>query len=147
MKVVHTIHFRVFCERQEKGEVEKSLYELVLLGNPKPLIKETVAEGFDEKKIFILEASLEKTTFVNSFLKELKRGLREEDKQLLFHQAEQRVDEDLNFFLRFEKKSWMENERMILTEKGDCFHLKMNLAAYPKKREKGVLLVKEMFKR
>lgn len=147
MKVVHAIHFRVFCDDKEKKEMEDALKELVLLGSPKPIVNSTAAEGFNERKILILESVIEKTTFVNAFLKELKKKLSEEDKESIVKQAQQRVDDDLNFFLRFEKRTWIDKQNLLLTEKGECFHLRMNLAAYPKKKEQGITIVKEMFKK
>ena len=54
-------------------------------------------------------------------------------------------DDDLNFFLRLEKPKLFNHEYWI-TDSGDCMHIKINLAAFPKKKEKAAPLIKEIFK-
>jgi len=148
MRVVHTIRFRIFCDEFEAEAANDSLVELLHLYNEKTVkLTRTSAEGFNKRKIIILEAVMDKTRVINAFLKKLITLLQEEDKEQIIIQAESGVGDDLNFFMRFDKKRWIEKKELVLTQEGDCIHLTMNLAAYPKKKEKGIELVKEIFKR
>ena len=68
-----------------------------------------------------------------------------EQKELLRIQAESRIDHDLNFYLRLDKAKLLQGQYWI-TDEGDCFHIKISLAVFPKKLEKAIELAKEMFK-
>lgn len=105
----------------------------------------TQALGFNEKKIEIIEVTLVKSSLINDFLKNMLGNLDESQKNQILQQAESRLDKNLDFFLRFDKESWIKDRRLILTDTGKCFHMRISIAAFPKKREVALGIVNGMF--
>ena len=75
----------------------------------------------------------------------LTKNIDGEQKNLILEQIESRLDDNLDFFLRFDKKEYIENNMLRLTDSGNCIHIKISVAAFPKKREIGLNLVKSIF--
>jgi RNA binding exosome subunit len=59
----------------------------------------------------------------------------------LISQIESRLDEELFFFMRIDKDSWNIEKKTILTDSGNCYHIRITVAAFPKKRESAVALL------
>ncbi len=110
-------------------------------------LKKTAATGFNDSKIRIFEATLTKTALVNQFLDHMLNNLDEVQKGTILQQAESRLDENLDFFIRFDKNEWVNHQRLELTETGKCFHLKTSISAFPKKREIALKVVRELFEK
>ena len=79
------------------------------------------------------------------FLNNLVENLDEEQRKLILSQLESRLDDNLDFFLRFDKEEYLKNNKLKLTDSGNCFHIEMSIAAFPKKREIGMEIVKKIF--
>jgi len=139
MKFAHTIEIRVFAKGQ-KEDIKKGLLEIVQLDLEKEKIalKDHTVTGFEEEKINIYSVLLVKQTHTNAFLKRLLKELSVEDKQKLKDQKESRLDNELNFFLRLDKQVFLKEKHFKLTEGGDCYHIKMAIAAYPSTREQAL---------
>ena len=105
----------------------------------------TIAHGFNEKNIIIFEVVLLKDRHIRLFLGKLKEKMGVELRQKIISQAGTRLDDTLDFFLRFDKKSWMEGKKLVLTDLGECFHIKINVAAFPKKKEIALSIIKSIF--
>jgi len=138
----------VFCKPEDDaGLVTEKLLFLVPLDFKKEKIelKRTNSTGFNEKKITILEVYLEKESHTNLFLNNLTKNLTDEQKLLIKKQAESRLDDELNFFLRFDKLKLINEGRLWLTDKGDCFHIRIKIAAFPKKKEVALKVVEKIF--
>lgn len=147
MKFAHNIKIKVFCkENEDENKVKKALLSLI----PFDLIKEKVelrrctALGFNNKKIMIFEINLKKTRHTNSFLNALVKRLTQEQKDLLLRELNFRIDDNLNFFLRFDKYKLIEKGVLWITNKGNCFHIKISVAAFPAKKEKALEVIKEL---
>ncbi len=108
-------------------------------------IKKTQAAGFNEGKIKILEATLTKNRLINNFLKNMLDKLDESQKSTILRQIESRLGKNLDFFIRFDKKSWIEDKKLILTDGGECFHVRMSVSAFPKKREIALNIMRNLF--
>jgi len=108
-------------------------------------LKKTNATGFNEKKIIILEIYLEKEKHINKFLENLNKKLSKEQKELLIKQAESRLDDELNFFLRFDKEALVNENKLLLTDKGNCYHITIKIAAFPHKRESALKVIDKIF--
>ena len=149
MKLVNNIHFRVFCNPEEdKEKIKNALFSLVeyspeQLSGEKINYKETNAKGFSQKTIVIMELTFEKERHCNKFLKKLDEVLSAEDKALLVEQVN-RLDDNMNFFLRFDKGALIEG-KYVLTDGGNCFHLSMNIEAHPRRRDVAHRIVKRIF--
>ena len=149
MKQVNNIQIRVFCKKEEdEKKIIEGIYNIINFSEDEIIkekleIKKTEAKGFDEK-IKIFEFYAEKDRHTNHILKQLNEKLTNADKERLREQ-ENRLDDNLDFYIRLSKPLILENS-FELTETGDCYHIKINIAAYPKHKDKGLDMIKEMFK-
>ena len=147
MKYAHLIRLNVFSNENENSQ---NILEAFLrffpfnLEDNKILLKKSNAEGFNDKKIGIFEVILTKDNLINQFLESLLRGLDKNQKDQLLSQSESRLDKNLDFFIRFDKNSLINDKKLELTDSGKCFHLKISIAAFPKKREVALNVIKEL---
>jgi RNA binding exosome subunit len=109
------------------------------------ILKTINAEGFENRKIIIHELHLHKESHTTQFINNLMHHLTIEQKQFLTTDKHARLDENLEFFIRLDKNKLL-NNIYELTTSGDCFHIKMNIAAFPKKRETALKVIDEMLK-
>ena len=150
MKIAHQIKIKVFSY-EKNNEDEKLILDKFLqlfpfnLEYEKVNLKKTYAEGFHGTKITIFEVTLVKERHTNQFIENLTKNLDAEQKKLILSQIESRLDNHLDLFLRFDKKEYLENNKLMLTDSGNCFHMKISIAAFPKNRELGLNLVKYIF--
>jgi len=149
MKYANKIVLRVFSNlKDDEIAIRTSLvflssYAKDELESEKLKVDEINAKGFNEKTIKILTLELIKDRHCNHFLKFLNENLRNEQRQTLIEQTD-RLDDNINFFIRFEKESLFRKEFKII-ESGDCFHVRISLAAFPKNKMSAYKLVKEIF--
>ncbi|MCF7871873.1 hypothetical protein K9L97_02460 [Candidatus Woesearchaeota archaeon] len=150
MKLANHITIRLFTQPEEpEQELKNKLYELIQI-QKEQIIKQKIpyeeikAKGFNEKKIKIITIILEKDRHINTFLETLKKQLSEEDKDQLLTQKN-RLDKDLNYYLRLDKKEMLKGNYK-LTDTGNCYHIKINIAAFPKKTEKAQETIQKIFK-
>ena len=148
MKYANQIRLNVFSyEHEDRNSVLEAFLGFFPfdLEENKVILKNTKASGFNEQVVEIFEAALAKDSLIKQFLKNLLNNLSEVQKGQLLQQAESRLDADLNFFIRFDKDSWIKDRKLFITDSGNCFHLKISVAAYPKKREAALNVVNELF--
>ncbi|MBI2649988.1 hypothetical protein HYX04_01600 [Candidatus Woesearchaeota archaeon] len=149
MKYAHLIKLTVFSYENENIDLILESFLRFFpfnLGYNKIVLKRSNAVGFNEKKIIIFEVALTKSNLINKFLDNLLNNLDENQKDSILQQAESRLDKNLCLFLRFGKESWIHGKKLILTDSGKCFHLKISIAAFPKKRELALNVVRDLFK-
>jgi len=145
VKLANNIKIRVFCKGDEDKNLIVEKLKLLLpfdLEKEKIKLEERKAEGFDEKKIYVIRAFLTKDRHINAFIENLVDRLGEEKKTLL-EQFESRLDDDLNFFIRLDKDMLLKN-KFVVTDSGNCYHIKINIAAFPKKREKVIEVLNKL---
>lgn len=145
MKRLHNVVLSMFVKPEEDAqELERKFLSIVpfSLGEEKLALQKTVASGFNERKITILEIVLQKERHTNALLDHLVRHLSGAQKQQLLGQ-DNRLDDDCDFFLRFKKEAL---PQLILTNGGDCLHVKLSIAAFPKRRQAAEGVIKEIFK-
>lgn len=148
MKSFHNIILSAFIKPEEDEQAVKDAILSIIpfdLEERKITPTQTVAEGFQEKKIVILEIKLEKDRDINEFTEHLLGRLSGAQKQQLLEQ-ENRLDDHLRYYLRFDKLHLSEGE-LVLTDGGDCVHLKFSVAAFPKKKELALELMKGLFEK
>jgi RNA binding exosome subunit len=149
MKIAHSIKITVFVkEEEDESKVKAKLLSLFPfdLEKEKLGLKESTATGFDDKKIKIFEILLEKDKHIEMFLNKLLEDLSDSTKEFILRGAEKRLDKDCNFFLRFSKEKLIEENDLWLTNQGNCFHIKINIAAFPKKQENAMEIIRNLFK-
>ena len=146
MKQFNNLKISVFA-KEDHEKIKQKLIELMPfdLEKEKLAVKEQKTHGFNEKIIYVYEINLKKDRHINAFIENLISRLSDEQKDLIKRQLESRLDEKYNFFLRLDKEKLLNNEFWI-TDSGDCYHIKANVACFPRKREKAIALLREIFK-
>lgn len=150
MKYFHNVQVTVFAQPSEKETLQKTLLGLAPIDPKKEkkekiVCKQETALGFNKEKIIILKIFLEKQRHIKAFLEDLLNHLSDQQKKVIKEQTESRIDEDLYFFIRLDKSKLLKGV-YALTDKGNCFHLKMSVAAFPKKRPIARALIHKIFK-
>mgnify|MGYP001608069682 CR=1 FL=1 len=148
MKYAHLIKLTVFSYENENSQPVLDAFLTLFpfnLEDNKIAFRKANADGFNEKKIEIFEATLTKANLINQFLNNLVKNLDQTQKSSILQQAESRLDKNLDFFLRFDKSSWVNEKKLILTDSGKCFHLIISIAAFPKKRDIALNVIFNLF--
>jgi RNA-binding protein len=138
-KLVHSISLNVF-ERQ--AENLPSIYEVFHRFLPLDFEKNRIVidhqqlEGFSD---IIHSLTLQTTANRHNLLvlETLFTNLTKNDINLLDQQKESRLNDDGVFYIRLDKSLLLQSI-FQLTDSGDCFHIKIKLAAYPATRERYV---------
>lgn len=153
MKYCHTIIVNVFvkpedvAENPEIREKSKSAIKSMLpldWEKEKIDLNEIKTEGFEGRQIIIYELKMHKEKETNAFLKHLLSNLSKDQKDFLRLEKESRLDENDDFFIRLDRKKLLQGI-YELTTSGDCFHIRMNIAAFPKKRGNALKVIDEIF--
>ena len=147
MKYAHLIKLTVFSYENENSQAVLDAFLNFFpfnLEENKVDFRKTNAHGFNESKIEILEVTLAKANLINQFLNNLLKNLDKTQKNSILQQVESRLDKNLDFFLRFDKYLWINEQKLILTDSGICFHLKISVAAFPKKMEIALNIIRNL---
>ena len=147
MKYGRTVEARVFVKGEEDEERVKSGLLLLFpynLEEQKIFIKKEVATGLQDNKIIILTVKLEKDRHINTFIRKLFARLDSKQKSLLLEQLSSRIDGEVNFFVRFGKNKLMDDNILKITDAGNCYHIKIGIAAYPSKKAVGMKIMKRL---
>ena len=151
MKLVHNIKISAFCKENEDGQVirEGLLFLIGMdaagLEKQKLKIDAKIVQGFSEKKITVFSIQIDKQRHTKAFLDHLHTLLAQGQKKIIVTEAKSRLDEEFFFFLRFEKNAIINNQKLMLTDGGNCYHVKMSIAAFPKSREKALDIIQSIF--
>ena len=150
MRLAHNVRISVYCKDwQDCDAIERSLTSMVPFDMEleKENVKKTLmkAERALESDITILEIILTKERHVNAFFKHLNEKLGAEQTSLLIKQNATRFDEELNFFLRLDMKELMAHQKYELTDSGECFHIRISIAAFPKRYDTALFVLKQIF--
>ena len=147
--IAHQIKITVFAKQDDdENKIKGHLLKLVPFDIEKEKIElvETSSAGFNEKPIKIFEILIKKERHIKEFIENLLNKLDSGTKELILRQAETRMDNDFNFYLRFDKDKWINEGELYLTDRGSCFHIKISLAAFPKNKEKSMEIIQKVFK-
>ena len=149
MLIAESISLRVFAKFGENPQqVREKLLKLI----PFDLEKEKIAlnrkrtMGFNQEEITIFELKLKKKKHTNIFLELLKNNLSSESKNQLIETLEKRIDNECNFFLRLNKSKLIYNDQYELENfNGDCFHIKIDIAVFPKRKDNAIEEIRTFF--
>ena len=145
MNIAHSATIRVFCSQEENADDITNGIKYLLpfdLEKEKIAVQRQNALGFNDRKIMIFEAVLTKSRHVKGFLDSLLPKISEHDKQMLLRQLDSRVDDDANFFIRFEKEMLSKHRDLLLTDGGNCYHIRIKIASFPSTKENAMRVVK-----
>lgn len=147
MRYAHAIMVSVFSKPEDDlARIRKgleTLFPFSLVDEEVP-VEEQRAAGFNERSITILTVVLRKESQITAFLQHLWPRLGPDQQALLGNQVESRLDAELAFYLRLDKQALLQDGRWLLTEGGNCYHIRMSVAAYPKTRESATAVVRRM---
>lgn len=146
MRLANNIKISVFIKPEDdEPAVKKHLLALIPfdLDEEKLVLHRNKATGFNQREIIILEVDFQKEKLTNKFLEFLKSKFNEQQKESILKQ-ENRLDEECNLFIRLDKAKLLSGEYWI-TDSGDCYHIRISIAAFPKKREKAKQVVEKIF--
>lgn len=146
MKFANNIRLTVFAKPEEDAaKIKEKLASLIpfSLEQEKIQIKESKATSFNDREIRIFEIFIEKESHTNLFIDNILSRLSIETKELLIKQLDSRIDNECNLFLRFSKDRFNTEGNLWLTDQGNCFHIKINLACFPKKKECAVEMARK----
>lgn len=147
MKYVHDIKISVFSKPEDdQGQIKQTLTSLIPFDLETEKIKLNLksATGFNERKITIIDLILSKDKHINDFLKSFFSKLNQDQKDLLKRQLESRLDDNLNFFIRLDMDKLIHGGQYLITDSGNCFHLRFSVAAFPKKRDQAIVILKKI---
>ncbi|MBI2549564.1 hypothetical protein HYV83_00085 [Candidatus Woesearchaeota archaeon] len=150
MEIAHSVAIRVFCREEEnENEIVNGLKSLIPLDfeKEKIAVKKQTTLGFSDKKIAIFEVALTKNRHIKAFLENMLSKISGTDKQMLLRQLDSRVDDSANFFVRFEKETLAKRNELLVTDGGNCYHVKIKIAAYPSNKENAMKVVRKLLDR
>ncbi len=151
MKQANKITIRAFTPPEEdREENKKTILELAgyteqEIEKEKIKYEEKNAKGFQERNIKIHTIELEKDRHCNKFLEKITNKLTEEDKNTLISQTN-RLDDNMNFYIRLDKEKLNQGTYEV-TETGECYHIKISVAAFPKRKDVAHKKIKEIIKK
>jgi RNA binding exosome subunit len=146
MKIIHNIEITVFAKENNDKDLIKECLEVFLPENGKKEDFFSVERAcIDENSsIDIIKFKCLKQRDCKLVLGVLKDFLGEDQLKLICSQ-EDRVDENGRGYLRLLKQPFIESHKAIVTDCGDCVHIKLLLACYPCNKENAWKVFKEIF--
>ena len=149
MRLIHHLWLTVYCKPEDRKEdILKSLRKFIpfVLEDEKIKIQRKTVDIIHDRKVIIFQVHLQKQAHLSKFIKHLNKTLTEDQKRLILKQKESRLDNDNHFFLRFDKKKLVEKNILHITDKGNCYHLKFSIAAFPTTRQAALKSIEQIFK-
>ncbi len=138
--MIHNISYRVFVYGTENEEKVKEAVK-TLFPNSHPQTDTT--EGYFKNPVLILHDKISKNREIKNFIQILKE-IDAASKKRLLSVLENKMDERGNLFLRFDKQRAYLGDLKII-EHGDAIHVKINIAAYPAKKENAMEITRDIF--
>lgn len=106
-------------------------------------IESSEAEGHYGDPKSILSAEVRKRPLLRKFWDEFLDRLSESGRARLLGEAIERIADDCYLYMRFDKQFAISEGELRFSDGGDVFHFRLNVAAYPAKREIAVEKMKE----
>ncbi|NOZ81142.1 MAG: hypothetical protein GXP63_05715 [DPANN group archaeon] len=147
MKCLHNVIITVFEKDKDREEqVIKTLHDLIPFDwkQEKIQLKQENAKGIEGDHISIFRVRLEKQRHLRTGVDHLKDRLGPAQVNRLNKEKVSRLDGTLHFYLRLDKKE-LEDGNYVLTDSGDCYHIRMSIAAYPKSMSAGLRVIDGLF--
>lgn len=148
MRSAHNAELTVFCKQGEDEDMVRHAMAWLLgldLNKERLRIREDAAIGLTNSKIKILSIRLTKASHINRAVSSIKSMLTGSQLDSIIMTADSRLDQGHKFYLRFDKEDIIKSRNLSLTDSGNCFHLKITIAAYPKDRKNSLRTVRDLF--
>lgn len=139
-KPIHSISLRAICAATESEEKIKSALSLFIFGNE---IETITTQGHFGNTITILSATI-RGKDCSLFIKLLTSKLPQEEIQRLKTETCERVDDDCNYHLRFDKQAaYMGIVKLAATS--DIIDTRIKIKSYPAQRDKAIAIADMIF--
>jgi RNA binding exosome subunit len=135
MKIAHSVEITIFSKEQDDyAKVIESMKGIIPfdIGKEKLALIEENAEGLSGNTIKIARAFIKKEHLVRVTIENILEKLGKEQVKMLQAQIESRIDEEMFFFLRLDREKLIKENRYVLTDSGNCYHVRICIAAFPK---------------
>jgi RNA binding exosome subunit len=139
-KPVHSISLRAICAATESEEKVKSALSLFIFGNE---IETISTEGHFGNTITILSSTI-KGRDCNAFIELLTSRLSRYDLERLKAETCERIDDDCNYHLRFDKQAAYSGVVKLATT-SDIIDSRIKIKAYPAQRDKAIAIADTIF--
>ena len=145
-KQIHSIKINVFEKNQDEIETINQVYQYLL---PLDFKKEKInilheqLEGFNQKIIYSITLETIKKRHNMMLVEAIFGNLEKNEIKKIYDQIESRLSDEGDFYMRLDKQSLLDKS-FIITEDGDCFHIKIKIAGYPAKRKIFITTIKEI---
>lgn len=136
-KITHSLTIRVFEKNEQNtNKIKDCFHEIIPIDFDKEDIKIDHQEvpGLVESPTHTFSLKAHKKRHINMILTYLFSQLPTKDKQMIFNQRFSRLSDKGCFYIRVDKDAFLQG-KAVLTEGGDCFHFKIQLAAFPANKE------------
>ena len=149
--MIHHISLRTSAQATEDPEKVRSSLQFFLPPEDEDsrksdvdIISESITSGYYGNQIIVFEARLHRKKQCQYLIDVIKQHLGNERMSQLIAQLPQRIDDDCNLYIRFDKqKAYL--GRLIMTRVRDPLLLKIKLKAYPATKEKGIQVAQSLF--
>jgi len=152
MRYIHNAKITVFLKPEEYSpaiaqNIKNVFHKLLPIDfvKEKITIQEEQVESFENRKIRIYTLEFTKEAHTNIFIKTLKELLKEYQCKTILDQKSSRLDDELFYYIRLDKEAALKDV-FELTDSGECIHIKMHVAAFPKHKDAALKVVEKIFK-
>lgn len=152
MEHFHSVHIRAFLFDIDFIDRFKSQVSLLcgseFSDNEKKGIKlqlQEIREGVD-KPFNLLSVSITRKKSVNEVKRAFANNLSASLKKQILETLESRLDDEYRFFLRFDLHEFLKGN-LKLIDGGECVHLTLPVACYPKTRTASISSIKDYFEK
>jgi RNA-binding protein len=136
-KLIHSIQITILEKNEENLEgIHDIFFHLFPIDFKKEQIdiKHEKLEGLEQKIIHSFSLITTKQRHNKILSESILSKINKETKKQLLNQLDSRLDDEGNFYIRFDKQELF-HESFQLTDSGNCIHIKIKLAAFPAKKE------------
>ncbi len=147
MKLTHNIIISVFVkENDDEEKTTKTMVNLL----PSEFEKEKIKVGKETVRIEtgvnmkILRIKIIKERQNKQIITKLKEMLGKEQCEMIA-EDESRIDADGMLYIRLDRNELENNNQAKIVDHGECYHIKIMLATFPKTKEKAIAVAKQLF--
>lgn len=147
--MIHYIHLRTSAQATEDPEKVRSALKLLLPPSvqsaKKDLITvhETVTTGYHGNPIIVMEAELKRNKDCQYVFDRIREHLGPAGISRLAGELENRVDDDCNLYIRFNKQEAYLG-KLMTTAKSDSILVRIKIKAYPARADKAIQMARSL---
>ena len=141
--MIHYIHLRTSAQATEDPEKVRSALKLflpppVLLAKKDSIIvHETITTGYHDNPIIVMEAELKQNKDCQYLVEHIREHLGPAGIFQLAAELENRMDDNCNLYIRFNKQEAYLG-KLMTTTKSDSILVRMKIKAYPARPDKAI---------